>query len=71
MFRDIRRSIKCEMKSGHNEHVMSLLNLEDYGEGSPSTYSAGKKFWSYIRSRKRDNVGIPSFTEEGREITEA
>ena len=70
-FRDIRRSIKCEMKSAHNEYVMSLLNLEDSDEGSPRIYSAGKKFWSYIRSRKRDNVGIPSLTEEGREFTEA
>ena len=71
-FRDIRRSIKCEMKSAHNEYVMSFLSLEEYDEGSPSINSAGKKFWSYIRSRKRDNVGIPaSLIEEGREFTEA
>lgn len=53
-FKDLRKVWKNKLSKAHNEYVLELLNWSE----NKSTPSIGKKFWTYIKSIKRDNVGV-------------
>ena len=50
----------------HNNYVLGLLDSSDKNN-SPSI---GKKFWTYIKSKRKDNVGISSLNSGNTEITD-
>ena len=50
----------------HNDYVLGLLDWSDK-KNSPSI---GKKFWTYIKSKRKDNVGISSLNSGNTEITD-
>jgi len=50
----------------HNDYVLGLLNWSD----KKNSQSIGKKFWTYIKSKRKDNVGISSLNSGNTEITD-
>ena len=65
-FKDLRKVWKNKLSEAHNEYVLELLNWSE----NKSTSSIGKKFWTYIKSIKRDNVGVGVLKTEGTDITD-
>ena len=59
------------MNEAHGNYIRSILNIEDNCETS-TKQSLGKKFWKYIKSRKKDNMGIsPLKNESGEEVIDS
>ena len=65
-FKELRKTWKWSLLVAHNDYVLGLLNWWDK-KNSPSI---GKKFWTYIKSKRKDNVGISSLNSENTEITD-
>ncbi|CAC5390918.1 unnamed protein product [Mytilus coruscus] len=51
----MRDLVKKTMNEAHDNYVRQILNLEDEENTKPNL---GKKFWKYIKSRKKDTMGI-------------
>ena len=56
-FEDLRREIKNDLKAEHNTYIGSLFERKEQ-ENTTNKFSVSKKFWSYIKSRRKDNVSI-------------
>ncbi len=55
----LRNQVKKVIEESHEKYITGILNMDNQRE-------APRKFWSYIRARGRDDVGIaPLMTEEG------
>ncbi len=69
-FRNMRKHIKDLLKKSHTEYVMGLLDIKLPSEdGQWALFSLGKRFWAYVRSQRRDQVGITRLKEGDMEIT--
>ncbi len=69
-FRNMRKHIKDLLKKSHTEYVMGLLDIKLlYEDGQRGLFSLGKRFWTYVRSQRRDQVGITRLKEGDKEIT--
>ena len=72
--RNIERNLKIELRKtwkqslleAHNDYVLGLLDWSDK-KNSPSS---GKKFWTYIKSKRKVNVGISSLNSGNTEVTD-
>ena len=55
-FKDIRKTIKKELRKEHNRYVKDMVeNLRENPRG----------LWKYIRSKNMENCGIPTLKKEG------
>jgi hypothetical protein len=52
----IRKTIKSKLNKSHQNYISQLLEVDEDGERK--TPVDGKKFWQYIKSKKRDSCGI-------------
>jgi hypothetical protein len=63
--------VKKTMNEAHENYIRNILNIEDNCETS-TKQSLGKKFWKYIKSRKKDNMRIlPLKNESGEEVIDS
>lgn len=74
-FKTIQSHIKNEMRKLHNKYISDLLNVEDVDidkpDNQPSKVSVTSKFWRYIKSRKRDIMGITVLKDsKGKEVAD-
>ena len=65
-FKEQRKTWKWSLLVAHNDYVLGLLDWSD----KKNSTSIGKKFWSYIKSKRKDNVGISSVNSGNTEITD-
>ncbi|CAC5388160.1 unnamed protein product [Mytilus coruscus] len=54
-YKQMRDLVKKTMNKAHDNYVRQILNQEDEENTKPSL---GKKFWKYLKSRKKDTMGI-------------
>jgi hypothetical protein len=68
LYKAMKDLVKKTMNEAHENYIRNILNIEDNCETS-TKQSLGKKFWKYIKSRKKDNMGIsPLKNESGEEV---
>ena len=61
-FLDLKHSIQKELRKSYWQYINNLISPESSHHG----YQQQKKFWSYIRSLKRDHTEISSlYTPDG------
>ena len=65
-FKELRKTWKRSLLVVHNDYVLGLL---DWSDKKNSPY-IGKKFWTYIKSKRKDKVGISSLNSGNTEITD-
>ena len=46
----LKRSVEKECKNAHNNYLKDVV--------SPDSGNSTKKFWSYVKSKKNDNIGV-------------
>ena len=64
-FKEFRRFVKHELFKSHDEYIEGILDTY----GKDNAFKISKKFWSYVRSKRRDMTGIPVLKVDGKEIT--
>ena len=52
------------------QHWKKFKELRKTWSGKKNSPFIGKKFWTYIKSKRKDNVGISSLNSENTEITD-
>ena len=52
------------------QHWKTFKELRKTWSGKKNSPFIGKKFWTYIKSKRKDNVGISSLNSENTEITD-
>ena len=65
-FKDLRKTLKRNLLEAHNDYVLGLLDWSK----KDNLPSIGKKFWTYIKSTRRDNIGISTLKSGNTEISE-
>ena len=65
-FKELRKTWKRSLLEAHNDYVLGLLDWSDK-KNSPSI---GKTFWTYMKSKRKDNVGISSLNSGNTEVTD-
>ena len=71
IFKSLRNAIKAELTKAHNDYVLGLLDIKESNDETVQSYSVSKKFWSYIRSKRKDVLGVGVLRKEGKDITNA
>ena len=61
-FKEFRRFVKHELIKSHDEYILDT-------DGKDNGFKISKKFWSYVKSKRRDMTGIPVLKVDGIEIT--
>ena len=64
-FKELRKTWKRSLLVAHNDCVLGLLDWLD----KKNSLSIGKKFWTYIKSKRKNNV-ISSLNSGNTEITD-
>ncbi|XP_072039179.1 uncharacterized protein [Amphiura filiformis] len=71
-FKQLRKSVQKSMQKAKNDYFMCLLDdgTKTIGndEVNPTT---GKKFWTHVKSVKRDGCGVATLSVDGEEISSA
>ena len=69
IYRQLRELVRKTMNEAHNEYILQILNDENEGSSQPTL---GKKSWKYIKSRKKDSMGIsPLQNEKGEHVIDS
>ena len=56
-FKDLRKATKKRLTIAHDNYLLDLLKTDDMDlETRKPTIT--KRFWTYIRSKRQDNVGV-------------
>ena len=61
----LKRVIQCEMRKAYWSYVESIINPID----DPESQTGRKRFWTFIKHRKTDTVGIKSLCDKGGDVT--
>ena len=69
-FRDLRKHIKGILEKAHSSYVENILDVNLDGENKQE-YTIGKRFWKYIKSKRRYTMGIPLLKYQDREVTDS
>ena len=66
---NLRRFVKQELIKSHDEYIKGIIDTD--GKDNGSKFKISKKFWSYVRTKRRDTTrtGIPVLKVDGKEIT--
>jgi len=60
-FKNFRKATKSQLLEAYNDYVSNLLDTTT----NPDHPTLGKRFWSFIKSMKKNNVGISPLKENG------
>ena len=66
-FKEFRRFVKQELIKSDDEYIKGILDTD--GKDNGSKFKISKKFWSYVRTKRRDTTGILVLKVDGNEIT--
>ena len=66
-FKQWRNVTSRALRSSHDNYVLGLLDTSSSSSENPSI---GKRFWSYIKSRKSDPTGITTLKEGNKETSD-
>ena len=61
-YRKTQTLLKCEIKTSHDKYLSNIFDIID-------NQTRSKKLWSYIKSLKREKVGITALEENGKTVT--
>ena len=61
--------VKDLLAQAHEDHLSSLLNFDNNDERE--RVSVTKKFWSYVKSKRRDISGVSPLTKDNQEVTDS
>lgn len=71
-FRQLRKWVHKEMQLAHQRYINSLLDIDkgncDSDRG-PTKPGMTKRFWQYIKAKRRDSSGIAVLKSNGKEFT--
>jgi hypothetical protein len=69
-FKKIRKTVQKCMQRAKNDYLMSLLEQNESNRANDEMNpSIGKKFWTHVKSVKRDGCGIATLCVDGVEIS--
>ena len=71
-FKKLRQHIKLKLKDAHDNYINDLLKVDTVNEEtSQPKFTIGKRFWAYIRSQRKDQIGIPILKDGEDKITDS
>ena len=65
-FKTLRKTFKAKLSDAHNKYVLDLLDWPAKNQ----LRATSKKFWSYIRSIRKENTGISVLNSGGTKISD-
>ena len=65
-FEHLSKEIKCDLKKEHDKYISSLFEPEEADKPN-KPFGISKKFWSYIKGKRKDNVSVSVLKENGKE----
>ncbi|CAG2206628.1 unnamed protein product [Mytilus edulis] len=63
-FKLLRKTVKTKLEEAHQNYISKLLEVDE--EGERKTPVVGKKFWQYVKSKKRDSCGVAPLISNGK-----
>ncbi|CAG2212437.1 unnamed protein product [Mytilus edulis] len=63
-FKLLRKTVKTKLEEAHQNYISQLLEVDE--EGERKTPVVGKKFWQYVKSKKRDSCGVAPLISNGK-----
>jgi hypothetical protein len=60
-FRELRRNVQKELRRAYWTYIEDIVTPKD----TDNEYSSMKRFWTYIKHKKKDSSGIPALKENG------
>ena len=70
LMRKKQRVYNLAKRMQNPQHWKKFKELRKTSSGKKNSPFIGKKFWTYIKSKRKDNVGISSLNSENTEITD-
>ena len=72
----LKAAAQQTLRAAHRQYTEGMLNLESdnsdqYESGNHDNRAASKKFWSYIKSKRKDPCGVSPLKSEGTLISDA
>ena len=69
-FKTVQQQVKDELAQAHEDYVTSLLNINDTDD-SKQRVSVTNKFWSYVKSKRRDLSRVSPLLLNDLEVTDS
>ncbi|CAC5406833.1 unnamed protein product [Mytilus coruscus] len=63
-FKLLRKTVYFKLEEAHQNYISQILKVDEDGERK--TLVGRKKFWQYVRSKKRDSCGIAILSSNGK-----
>ena len=70
-FKILRKVVHNEMRKAHQNYINKLLDIGDDVLGENTKRSITKRFWQYIKAKRKDSPGIPILKSDRKEITDS
>ena len=64
-YKEIKKLAQRESRKAHDSYILTLINSDDGGCSNNN-----KRLWSYIKSKRKDQCGIPSLEKDNQTITD-
>ena len=64
-FKSIKHLIQKKIREDYNKYVNSIITDNEDSYSTQANNSSSKKFWSFVKSLKRDNTGVAPLKENG------
>ena len=65
-YKEIKKLVQRESHKAHDSYISTLINSDDSGCSNNN-----KRLWSYIKSKRKDQCGIPSLEKDNQTITDS
>ena len=68
-FKSLKRDIQKKLRTSYQQYISSLISYEN--DDSNNLRNGNKKFWTYIKSLRKDNHSIPPLNLNDTEISDS
>ena len=65
VYKEIKKLVQRESRKAHDSYISTLINSDDSGCSNNN-----KRLWNYIKSKRKDQCGIPSLEKDNQTITD-
>ena len=65
-YKEIKKLAQRESRKAHDSYVSNLISSDDAGYNNNN-----KRLWSYIKSKRKDQCGIPSLEKDSQTIADS